>query len=200
VNAIGVVIGDVVHNLRSALDHLAWQLAILAGNDPPPGGTEFAVFRDSDLFESQGRNKIRGLADEDQAVVEENQPFNVRPDDPTIDPLWVLHELANIDKHRVCPVTLSAVQWALHGESVFTDCELIGEKHELGPFEDGAVIVRFGVRKTGPHPDVAMPLHFTYTAKWAHDGPFRGAPLFMGIDAMRTRVAEIVSVFEHRFG
>jgi hypothetical protein len=30
----GVIIGDVVHNLRSALDHLVWQLTLANGNIP----------------------------------------------------------------------------------------------------------------------------------------------------------------------
>ena len=32
----GPIIGDVVHNLRSALDHLVWQLTIANGHTPPP--------------------------------------------------------------------------------------------------------------------------------------------------------------------
>src|SRR5215207_2015647 len=32
----GAIIGDVVHNLRSALDHLVWQLTIAEGHKPPP--------------------------------------------------------------------------------------------------------------------------------------------------------------------
>ena len=32
----GAIIGDVVHNLRSALDHLVWQLTIADGHTPPP--------------------------------------------------------------------------------------------------------------------------------------------------------------------
>src|SRR5215213_8436860 len=31
----GPIIGDVVHNLRSALDHLVWQLTIANGHTPP---------------------------------------------------------------------------------------------------------------------------------------------------------------------
>jgi hypothetical protein len=28
------IVGDVLYNLRSCLDHLAWQLVLLAGNEP----------------------------------------------------------------------------------------------------------------------------------------------------------------------
>jgi hypothetical protein len=30
----GLVVGDVLHNLRSALDHLAWQLVLANGKSP----------------------------------------------------------------------------------------------------------------------------------------------------------------------
>src|SRR5438132_4480841 len=40
----GVVVGDIVHNWRSALDHLAWQLASLSSS--PPKQTEFPIFLD----------------------------------------------------------------------------------------------------------------------------------------------------------
>src|SRR5688572_13514485 len=35
VEAWGAIIGDVVHNLRSALDHLVWQLTLGNGHVPP---------------------------------------------------------------------------------------------------------------------------------------------------------------------
>src|SRR5262245_45321584 len=77
VNKIGVLIGDVVHNLRSALDHLAWQLAILAGNNPPPALTSFPIFfNESDCDartpktlqprRSSGLFKVQGLTPADQ--------------------------------------------------------------------------------------------------------------------------------------
>jgi hypothetical protein len=45
----GVIIGDVVHNLRSALDHLVWQLTLANGNIPPaviPRGKAGKKWRD----------------------------------------------------------------------------------------------------------------------------------------------------------
>ena len=33
----GIVLGDVIHNLRSALDHVVWQLVLLNGATPGPG-------------------------------------------------------------------------------------------------------------------------------------------------------------------
>ncbi len=43
---LSLVIGDIVHNLRSAFDHLAYQ-AVIAGGDTPTTNTEFPVSWDS---------------------------------------------------------------------------------------------------------------------------------------------------------
>jgi hypothetical protein len=124
VNVIGAAIGDIVHNLRSALDHLAWQLAILAGNNPPPENTEYPVFKDEAQYRPKniklgkppppgsGLFKVRGLAADDHALIESLQPYKTHVINPASAPLWVLHDLANIDKHRICPVTIPVVSWA----------------------------------------------------------------------------------------
>jgi hypothetical protein len=39
---IAALVGDVVHNLRSALDHLAWQLVLFDGGQPN-GSTSFPI-------------------------------------------------------------------------------------------------------------------------------------------------------------
>ena len=41
---LGVVIGDAAHDLRSALNHLAWQLASLDGEPPEPDKVQFPIF------------------------------------------------------------------------------------------------------------------------------------------------------------
>jgi hypothetical protein len=43
------IVGDVVHNLRSALDHLVWQLTLANGHTPPaviPRGKAGKIWRD----------------------------------------------------------------------------------------------------------------------------------------------------------
>src|SRR5690349_9702856 len=60
----GVLIGDRVHNLRTSLDHVAWQAA---GSSDAPSGTEYPIFKDRDLYEAPisnrtgGQWKIRGI-------------------------------------------------------------------------------------------------------------------------------------------
>jgi len=65
----GVLIGDVLHNLRSSLDHLAYIL----GGDPPPneGGSEFPIFWSRTDYRKKGAPKIVGACDHAQAVIED---------------------------------------------------------------------------------------------------------------------------------
>ena len=52
-----MLIGDVLHNLRSALDHLAWSLAGTKADKK----TEFPVFLKKNEFLSRGRDKIHDM-------------------------------------------------------------------------------------------------------------------------------------------
>jgi len=99
-----MLIGDCVHNLRSALDHLATELVVAEGNVPDER-TAFPIWEDR-LIERKGKTAERnlwisgGVDLRALAVIEEAQPYH-RVEDPTAHPLWVLRELSNMDKHRL---------------------------------------------------------------------------------------------------
>lgn len=110
---LALVIGDYLHNLRSALDHLAWQLVIASGNTPTPR-TEFPIYKDASVYQQRvGRVVIQpGVTAPIGADVESLQPYH-RGDDALNHPLWVLHDLSNIDKHRTLH---TAALWVSRGE------------------------------------------------------------------------------------
>src|SRR5260370_21429469 len=88
--------GDVVHNLRSALDHLAHQL-VLVGT---PGKEqtrriEFPSARDLATYENTKGAKVVGMRQEAIEAIDALQPYKGGNDG-----LWRIHELDNIDKHR----------------------------------------------------------------------------------------------------
>jgi hypothetical protein len=110
----GAIAGDCVHNLRSALDHIAWDLAS-DGDGNAPYHTEFPIFVDREKFfqrtkagepaRGSGLRKIDAITDLNlQTAIKRLQPF--QSEHPTRHPLWILHELDNLDKHRALrPVT-----------------------------------------------------------------------------------------------
>jgi hypothetical protein len=99
----GALIGDTVQNYRQALDHIVWVFA-----EAGTGGTnttEFPIFRDKAKYlqteRGGGLSKIAGITDEEvRALIQSMQPFDSGENEPVWHPLWTLHELSNIDKHR----------------------------------------------------------------------------------------------------
>lgn len=99
---LNTTIGEHLHDLRSSLDHLAWQL-VLEAKGTPTDKTRFPV-RDTD----PGTNKkgeprtpgvSGGVSSRALALIREAQPyqFGARHAEH---PLWLLQQLWNIDKHR----------------------------------------------------------------------------------------------------
>jgi|SRR5215212_2196849 len=106
---LGLLIGDCLHNLRSALDNLAYELAVAYTGDPLPDAvatrSEFPILGDRPMKAGERQRKIGGIHPDAQTIIEGLQPYQ-RGQHYAVDPLWVLHELSNIDKHRLPLVTL----------------------------------------------------------------------------------------------
>lgn len=89
----GLLTGDAIQNLRSALDHLVWQMVLAAGN-VPGRHTAFPVY--DDTVPAKGpRGQIAGITAKAQQAVDALNPY--KTGNPA---LWMLDQLNNIDKHR----------------------------------------------------------------------------------------------------
>jgi len=87
---------DVVHNLRSALDHLAHQLASVGSpGKEPTRRIEFPMARDLATYEKTKAPKVEGMRQEAIEAIDALKPYKGGNDD-----LWRIHELDNTDKHR----------------------------------------------------------------------------------------------------
>lgn len=119
-----VVLGEILYNLRSALDHAVYTLTIL-NHGTELDGTEFPVFSDEDMFRQKkkgtgeptkisGLYRIRGLTKKTQAVIESLQPFRIK-NVPAghLSTIALINELCNIDKHR----TLHLCRYDMSGQS-----------------------------------------------------------------------------------
>lgn len=96
---ISMIIGDAVHNMRSALDHLWKRL----------GGTgNFPLFADLDGPNNWNTHKTARLAPihpNAHAIIDALQPCHEGQRAPS-HPLAILNKLSNIDKHEAIHVTL----------------------------------------------------------------------------------------------
>jgi hypothetical protein len=102
----GLLIGDVLHNAASALDHLAWALVCHAHSTPIEGQTGFPVFADRKKWNGPrgGEWMMEGMFDTHRAEIERLQPYH-KGIQGRIDPLYLLKVLWNVDKHRVLHTT-----------------------------------------------------------------------------------------------
>jgi hypothetical protein len=100
---LGVLVGDYVHNLRSALDHLVYALTELDGGTPDRW-TQFPITKSANDFNSVVQRQIPGLSAKHRTGIEMAQPYNGR-NGPDVHPLYCINELAIADKHHVVQPT-----------------------------------------------------------------------------------------------
>jgi hypothetical protein len=96
-----IIVGEIIHNLRSALDYLIFQLVIHETAAEPSGNSkiQFPIFEKEDGFDTRGvRIMLRDVGADAVALIKSEQPFATG--DGRKSPLWFLRELSNRDKHR----------------------------------------------------------------------------------------------------
>lgn len=171
-----LIIGDAVHNLRSALDHIAYQLALDSYQAQHPGEAiplghqrriMFPVVATSndpklsvdDFYAQVIKGQLRYVPPEAAAAIEALQPYKRSPSDPAGDPLWIVNELDAIDKHRkLHPVAVANPlrHLAIGGGNVHI--KLLDIKG--GPVENDREIMRWNIEAIGGQ-SVQMDRHFS---------------------------------------
>jgi hypothetical protein len=154
-----LVVGDCIHNTRSALDHLVAQLAIL--NSAPAKAIEktaFPVCLTNEQFKEQTRRKVAPyITREAFTEIESLQPY--KTGDKEKDILWILSQLDIIDKHRVLIVAKHKIR-VVSMKAVLGDKELFsGNLNNDAPWksaENGAEIIRL---RLTPNPPSPMKMH-----------------------------------------
>jgi hypothetical protein len=165
-----VIIGDIVHELRSALDHLVFELAFLGLNGKSfPMRVAYPVSRDRANWSGkyvQG-TLLKGVMQKHRAMIYRTQPCSGKQDAASPraiarrkrHPLSDLDNLWNHDKHRMIqPVGVAAMRTDCRIVS-HPDCEVIGtptlNRGFFGKrFEVDTEIVAIPVRATGANPQV----------------------------------------------
>ena len=110
-----LIVGDIIQNLMSALDHLAYQLICSDTADKPPRPRKiyFPIFDSVTEYEAGKQSKILGAAQDTVNAIDAIKPYKGGND-----LLWMLHALNNIEKHRLLLTVGSyagGVDFARHG-------------------------------------------------------------------------------------
>jgi len=108
-----VLAGEIVHHMRSSLDHLIYAL-IAANGQTPSRNSQFPICTTAQKFGNAcSSGLIRGVAPSAAKLIEAVQPYTSPTPDDTI--LHVVNQYDIVDKHKLLVVVTAAV--AL-GESI----------------------------------------------------------------------------------
>lgn len=144
---LGLLIGDYIHNLRGALDHLAWQLAGRPTDPRTARQVQFPISTKRANAVNQLETSLPGVDESAKRIIDNLQPYHLyEPSLPGVSrlpnvvrELDLIQQLSNWDKHR--EIALSGL--SLMSVTGRRRMDPIEEEVRLGPFEDGAVVARF---------------------------------------------------------
>ncbi len=101
-----ILAGEIVHHLRSCLNNIAWELSSPKKRLDDPRGIEFPIYIGKPANKSELRRyerKIEGIPARGRKIIEGLQPYHRAPamlTGPRSHPLWIIHDMDTVDKHR----------------------------------------------------------------------------------------------------
>ena len=207
-----MITGDVVHNLRAALDFLAWQLVIANGRTPD-SNTYFPIRRPLQAspppkairdYQAKEKRQIESFGETAMAIIERLQPDPRRySGDVELHPLWLLHQLDIWDKHKLLnivggTVRLSGLTIGGPGEDVHIDRMVIGGGDvRVVPIADGTELLRL---KLGDDtPNVKVEEQFQFYIAFEQGGPGKGEPVLPTCDNLISFIDQSITLFAPLF-
>jgi hypothetical protein len=169
----GLLLGDIVHDYRSCLDHTAW--ALYQRGNPPTGsdyeksGVYFPITKSNDDFnaELRGRRpKLPGVRRADIAIVRRYQPYSRGESRAPSHVFSILKNLSDADKHRVIQPVIPVPEEAHYKLLTYQSCEITryALRARKATLQEGTELGRIYVRRDrrgGPDPQVEVQPHFS---------------------------------------
>ena len=200
-----LLIGEIAHNLRSALDHLACQLALKNSPENPAvfEETSFPIFLHGPKSGAASRFKwtrnkpsIKHISSSHIAQYKNLQPY-LRKNGGRLSPLWLLHDLNNADKHRTIQVqTKMAGGMSLIITGPMGDFDISDPRgiYRRIPLRDGAKV---GDAVTVGSPE-GVQIKFDLDAEvifWDGCAAVKGLPVISTLQQMVDKTSDIIMEF-----
>jgi len=185
----GILIGDCLHNLRSALDSLAYDLAETYQEGPLSQDTaersEFPIFIEPKKFKDWRKRKIGAIDPLAQTEIERLQPYHgrqsyrsftsllARAHPEAYHPLWLLQQLSNIDKHRERHLALfgpHTVEYRRQNANV-----TLSEPRDATSIRDRTKV--FSYQPVDPKAEVDVEFRFALSVAFEEGPPAFGEPV-----------------------
>ena len=212
-NGCGLVAGDFVHNVRSALDHLIYEISTLPADHKGRRHLYFPLCQTESEYRKNEERQLLGVGESERAIVEQFQPFNVSGGHHD-DALVLLGKISNFDKHRAIAIVcaISNLDKLVPTKGAFSGIEFSGDagitvirggaKHSYVGVgdgritEDGQVIARISTPS-----DICMePIVHTVIKFGAGDPAVEGCDVFPILAPIFDRAREVVERFRTHFG
>jgi hypothetical protein len=153
--------GDVIHNYRCVLDHIAWQLVRHGSSWPLPDesaetAVQFPIYDTADEFDKRVARRLPGVAQTAIDYIRQRYQFDPGGN-PANDALLGLAKLSNDDKHRSLHASVGVFK-TLESNVEFTRClPLLWASPPGRPaLKAGTEVAYFSCRITGPNPKMRM--------------------------------------------
>ena len=201
-----VLTGEIIHHLRSSLDHAIWAIATRKGTSPSER-LQFPICDSKTGFEKSTSNGvIKGVGDEAAKIVESVQPFKQTVPGDTV--LSALNKASNTDKHRLLLVVGAVAQ---PGDKITVGDEL--DRIDSSPKEVAIVGMsppqRINIASEGtsafvinfrdPAPQVTAHADFDISIAFDELGKARNVELIKGLRALHAGTAHTVELFAKLF-
>lgn len=208
-----VITGEIVHQLRSSLDHLVWQL-VIANKQTPTRSHQFPICDTPKKFEmARNRGKIKGISLSAQTLIDACQPYS-KSKDVDRNFLHVLRELDNSDKHHSLTIviaTANARELSIgSGGDESPDrkndrkkgkpIELTNISPPKGaqrPTEQGIELLRFRFRE--PEPDVKVTGKPVIQIVFGNSGAMTKQPVVYIVRQLRDKAVGLIESFHGEF-
>ena len=170
---LGIILGDFFYNLRSCLDHLAWQLVLLDGGTPGDH-TMFPVIRTPGHWKSGGGGALQGIGKDHFDAIEALQPYPTRNDQRSR-ALDLVDTCCNRDKHKTLHPAFAVLDH--RSEALVVRCDPPAAVHvdvrytgAGKPLEDGAEFARLRITTPEPQPEADMEVEFPFVLGFGERG------------------------------
>jgi hypothetical protein len=153
--------GDILHNYRSVLDHIAWQLVRHGSswplkNDRAKNRVQFPTYDTAVEFDKNVAGRLPGVSPTVIDYIRQRYEFDARGN-PTNDALLWLARMSNEDKHRSLHTSVGVFR-SVESNVEFTRCVPVrwGSPPGRPALKAGTKIAHITARITGPNPKMKM--------------------------------------------
>jgi hypothetical protein len=185
---VSLISGDILNNLRAALDHLAWQL-VEANGSKPGVQTCFPICKSANEYKAQSAGKVKGMSQGAVDLIDAAKPYKGGNDE-----LWLIHDLNRIDKHRlILPVASYS-----GGMSISIDRRVLEFPASIFKrLEDGAAlsIITEAARSGGLVMKMDNDPQFAFAVTFSEPEILKGKPIVPLFQQMSHFVERIVDQF-----